>query len=80
MKNLEAHRVYLEKYYHQGKFICSGPRKPRTGGCILCQAANEAEIKEIIKEDPFYFNRIADYEIIEVEVNQHAPGFEKFIQ
>lgn len=79
IKNLDAHRVYLNKYYNQGKFIFSGPRKPRTGGCILCRAANEAEIKEIIKEDPFYFNQIADYEMIEVEINQQAPGFEKFI-
>lgn len=80
MKNLDAHRIYLDKYYNQGKFIFSGPRKPRTGGCILCHATNEAEIKEIIKEDPFYFNRIADYEIIEVEITKQAPGFEKFMQ
>lgn len=80
LKNLDAHRIYLDKYYAMGKFIFSGPRNPRTGGCILCNAGNEAEIKELIKEDPFYFNGIADYEIIEVEVNKYAPGFEKFIQ
>lgn len=80
IKNLEAHRVFLDKYYDQGKFILSGPRIPRTGGCILCHAASKEEVKEIIKEDPFYFNRIADYEIIEVEINKQAPGFEKFIR
>lgn len=80
MKNLDAHRIYLDKYYNQGKFVFSGPRKPRTGGCILCRATDETEVKEIIKEDPFYFNRIADYEIIEVEITKQAPGFEKFMQ
>lgn len=80
IKNLEAHRVFLDKYYDQGKFILSGPRIPRTGGCILCHAASKEEVKESIKEDPFYFNRIADYEIIEVEINKQAPGFEKFIR
>lgn len=80
IKNLEAHRVFLDKYYDQGKFILSGPRIPRTGGCILCHAASKEEVKEIIKEYPFYFNRIADYEIIEVEINKQAPGFEKFIR
>ena len=79
MKNLDAHRIYLDKYYNQGKFIFSGPRKPRTGGCILCHATDEAEIKEIIKEDPFYFKGIADYEILDISLTKYAAGFEKFL-
>lgn len=77
--NLTDHRVYLDKYYALGKFICSGRRNPRTGGCIICKAADEKEVKEIIKEDPFLFRGIADYEIIEVIPTKHAPGFECFI-
>ena len=79
MKNLDAHRIYLDKYYNQGKFIFSGPRKPRTGGCILCHATDETEIKEIIKEDPFYFKGIADYEILDISLTKYAAGFEKFL-
>lgn len=77
--NLEAHRAYLEKYYTQGKFICSGRRNPRTGGMILCKAENEAEVRHMIEDDPFYYNQIADYEIIDVVPTKYVAGFEKFI-
>lgn len=65
---LEDHRLYLDKHYAAGHFIASGPQVPRTGGVILCKAANRAEVEEIIKEDPF--NAVADYQIIEFEVNK----------
>ena len=78
-KNLEAHRAYLDKYYSLKKFIFSGRRNPRTGGCILCNASNEAEVHAIIKEDPFYFKGIADYEILDISLTKYAAGFEKFL-
>lgn len=78
-ENLEAHRQYLDKYYALRKFIFSGRRNPRTGGCILCNAVDEAEVKEIIKEDPFYYKEIADYRIIDVTLTKYAEGFEKFL-
>lgn len=69
---LEDHRLYLDKHYAAGHFIASGPQVPRTGGAILCKAANRAEVEEIIKEDPF--NAVADYQIIEFEVNKSIEG------
>ena len=79
-ENLEAHRAYLDKYYASGKFICSGRRTPRTGGVIICKAANKAEVIDIMQEDPFYFKGIADYEIIDLTPTKYVAGFEKFIQ
>ena len=79
MKHLDAHRVYLDRYYAEGKFFCSGPQNPRTGGCILCHNTQEAEIKKIIQEDPFLTEGVADYEVIEVLPTQCVPEFEKFI-
>lgn len=76
-KNLEAHRAFLEKYYALNKFVCSGKRNPRTGGCIICHSVTEIEVKEIIKEDPFFFKGIADYEIIEVIPTKCTEGSEK---
>lgn len=78
-QNLEAHRAYLDKYYALNKFIFSGRRNPRVGGCILCRAQDEAEVKEIMQEDPFYCKGIADYEIIDVTLTKHAAGFDKFL-
>lgn len=72
---LEDHRLYLDKYYAAGYFLASGPQVPRTGGVILCKAANRMEVEEIIKEDPF--NAVADYQIIEFEVNKSIETYEK---
>lgn len=78
-KKLAAHREYLDKYYALRKFIFSGRRNPRTGGCILCRAESEAEVRGIMKEDPFYTQGIAEYEIIDVTLTKYAPGFEQFL-
>lgn len=78
-KALKAHIEYLEKNYSLKNFICSGRRNPRIGGVILCNAKNEDEVNKIIKEDPFYINKIANYEIIEFSPTKYADGFEKFI-
>lgn len=78
-ENLDVHRAYLDKYYTLRKFIFSGRRNPRTGGCILCNAVSEAEVNEIIKEDPFYYKGIADYQVIDVTLTKYAEGFEKFL-
>lgn len=78
-KELEKHIKYLDKYYSLKKFICSGRRNPRIGGVILCKSQNEEEVKEIIKEDPFYICKIAEYEIIEFLPTKYAEGFEEII-
>ena len=79
MDYLDEHIVFLEKYYDINKFICSGRQEPRTGGIILCNAKDKIEVNSIIKEDPFYINNIAKYEIIEFIPTNYADGFRKFI-
>lgn len=79
-KELNSHAIYLEKYYSLQKFICSGRRNPRTGGVILCNAEDISEVKEIIKEDPFYEKKIAEYEIIEFMPTKYADKFKYFIK
>ena len=78
-KELENHIKYLDKNYALGKFVCSGRRNPRIGGVILCKSQTEKEVKEIIKEDPFYVKEIAEYEIIDFIPTKYADGFEKYI-
>ncbi|MEH7106922.1 hypothetical protein [Bacillus sp. JJ1764] len=45
---------------------------------MLCNAKNKDEVETIIKEDPFYINKIAEYEIIEFSPTKYAGGFEYF--
>lgn len=79
-KYLPAHISFLDKYYKAGKFICSGRKNPRVGGIIIFNAKDETEMKEIISEDPFNKNGIADYEIIEFFPTKCNNDFKTFIK
>ena len=68
-KYLSWHREFLDKYYATGAFIASGPKRPREGGVIIA-TFTKAEAEKVIVEDPFYQQQIADYRIVEFEVNR----------
>lgn len=79
-KYIEAHIQFLDKYYSEEKFIFSGRKNPRTGGIILVRNVNRDSLQEIIKQDPFYQNEIADYEITEVIPTKYDEDFKVFIE
>lgn len=79
-KFLPAHISYLEEHYHSKNFICSGRKNPRTGGIILCNYTARQKAEEIIKEDPFFQEKIAQYEIIEFMPSKSLDSFKKVIQ
>lgn len=79
-KILPNHIEFLQKYYNQKKFICSGRKNPRVGGIILCNADNINELNSIISEDPFNINDIAEYNIIEFIPTKCDDSFKAFIQ
>lgn len=79
-KHLVAHRAFLDKYYATGNLICSGPRNPRIGGIIICNANSRDDVWKIVHEDPFCINKIAEYEIIEFNPIKYAKGFETFVK
>jgi len=75
-KHIEAHVTFLEKNYASGKFIASGRKVPRTGGIILINASNKAEVDATIKEDPFHIANVANYEVTEFIPTMAAKEFE----
>ena len=77
---LSAHREFLNKYYREGLFLFSGPKKPREGGLIVCTARSREEVGELIKEDPFYKKGIAEYRITEVEPSKWVDVLEPYIK
>lgn len=79
-RHLQDHIRYLDRYYEKGLFLCSGRKNPRTGGVILCNAKDMGELREIIKEDPFHINSIADYEVTEFCPTKYAEGFDRFVK
>jgi uncharacterized protein YciI len=74
---MPGHVSFLKKYYGSGNFLVSGREIPRDGGIIL---ALGREIEAIIKEDPFYEHRLADFRIIEFRASQRADDIPKRIE
>ena len=62
--HVEAHRDFIKKYTDLGIFLTSGPKVPRKGGIILSNVGGR-EIKKIIQQDPFYYEKLAEFKIIE---------------
>ena len=79
-KHLAEHIKFLNKYYTINKFICSGRKNPRTGGVILCNAKNMEEVNEIISEDPFNKNSIANYDVVEFQPTKYTEDFKVFVE
>ncbi|WP_019910556.1 YciI family protein [Paenibacillus sp. HW567] len=77
--HLEEHVEFLEKYYKLNKFIFSGRKVPRTGGVILVNATSTEEVDLILKEDPFYRNKIAQYEVTEFIITKYDDRFAAFL-
>ncbi|MFC0225722.1 YciI family protein [Serratia aquatilis] len=73
-KHLEAHITWLKRYFHDGCFIASGRKKPRTGGVILVKDMERTQLEAILAEDPF--NAIAHYEVTDVALTTTSAGFE----
>ena len=71
--NLTAHIAYLDHYYSAEKFIASGRKNPRTGGVILASTDSRDELDRILEEDPFKFNNLADYDVIEFIPSKAIP-------
>lgn len=64
-EHIEEHIAFLDKYYAAGNFLASGRKLPRTGGVILARADNKEQLDNILKEDPFFREAIADFEVTE---------------
>ena len=76
---MEGHYKFLEKYFAIGKFILAGRRIPRFGGLILCKASSRDEVELILKEDPFGYKNIMEYQITEFLPTKWVPGLERFL-
>lgn len=70
---LIEHRDFLEEGYKKGFFLASGPQNPRAGGIVIALVKSRRELEDILKQDPFYLNEVADYELIEFNPVKYHP-------
>lgn len=76
---VEEHRRFLERGYASGHFLLSGRREPRTGGVLLVAARSRNDVENIVRDDPFHRERIAEYEVIEFLPSMAAEPFATLI-
>ncbi|KND58959.1 hypothetical protein BSCH_01674 [Candidatus Paraburkholderia schumanniana] len=70
---LDAHRLFLERYFAAGTFVIAGPKVPRDGGIILASGIERERLDQIIAENPFARQKLAHYEITEFKATRLAP-------
>jgi uncharacterized protein YciI len=73
------HVDYQKKCYEQEAFIFSGPQIPRTGGLILANNGSLEAVWDLIRQDPFYINEIADFRVVEFIPRMHDDRFACFV-
>lgn len=77
--HMKAHVIYLNKYYKSKNFIVSGRKIPRDGGIIIATASTKKEIEKIIRQDPFYKHKLANFRIIEFNASQQSDNVNELI-
>jgi uncharacterized protein YciI len=74
------HMKFLNKYYKENVFVASGRKVPRTGGIILAMGKTKEEVEELIKEDPFYIHKLAEFTVTEFLTSQVHPKFKTLLK
>ncbi|WP_405137389.1 YciI family protein [Nocardia sp. NBC_01388] len=64
---IPEHYEYIDRHLATGEFLMSGRKVPRTGGVILAQGMDRATIEQLVTEDPFHREDLAEYTITEVQ-------------
>ena len=63
---IPEHIEFLNEQYRLGHFLLSGRKEPRTGGVILATVESRSKLGQILAQDPFHRENLADYEITEI--------------
>lgn len=58
MAHRAEHRVYLHQLVAEGKLLMAGPFADESGGIIIFEAVDEAEVQGMMDNDPFTINGV----------------------
>lgn len=58
MAHRAEHRVYLNRLADEGALLMAGPFTDERGGLIVFEAADEAEVQQLMANDPFTINGV----------------------
>lgn len=58
MAHRPEHREYLNQLVNEGKLLMAGPFEDESGGLIIFEAVDEAEVQGMVANDPFSINGV----------------------
>ncbi len=73
--HLEDHRAWLRGQYQAGTFIASGRQVPPQGGVILARAESLEALRQILAQDPFSRNGVAQHQVVQFTPNLTHADF-----
>jgi len=76
---LPEHAAFLKEQYRLGRFITSGRLVPRTGGVVIANYRGKKELLELLQDDPFCKQGIAEYSVLEFSTTMCDPRFQIFV-
>jgi uncharacterized protein YciI len=74
-----THRAFLDTLYEKKVLLASGPQVPMTGGVLLAHGMDKRELLEILDQDPFKTEGIAEYTLIEFDPVKYRAELEDLI-
>ena len=79
-KLFAEHRAWFMKHFQEGNFLIVGPYKDwAASGIMLVQAESREALEEILKEDVYYADKLALYDVhefIQAKIAKNICEFE----
>jgi uncharacterized protein YciI len=75
-QTIDRHRAYLRGLKEKGKLIASGPLVPRTGGALLLRVSDEAELSQLLADDPFTQEKLVEHLVYRWAPNIGVEGLD----
>lgn len=79
-KHVANHRSWLDQQFQKGNFLFSGPQNPRVGGIVISVIKSRNELEELLTQDPYAQNNVAEYKITDFKAIKAHPELQKFIE
>jgi uncharacterized protein YciI len=71
--HIPPHAAWVKKYFDKGLFLAAGPKTSGLGGVILTKPIDKKMLMQIIAEDPYVIEDVADYQVVEFNCKATSP-------
>ncbi|MBR2215737.1 MAG: hypothetical protein IJ849_08280 [Selenomonadaceae bacterium] len=76
----QKHVAWFTRHFEQGNFLLVGPYTDKEmAGIMICNAESREAVEDILKEDVYYADGIADYEVRSFKAGKIAANFADFV-